>query len=129
MYTCILDVYDVFLQRLKSFDYCDNEKLPDYNDSINKVRHSIMSIVSGALHADHQFFQSQGFNAVQFNIPSKLLVFYMDYVSKLTKVLKDNDEPIFKFIITPNLYLDTSCIYLPIIVTYILKGYEDPIFI
>ena len=112
VYTCILDVYDVFLQRLKSFDYCDNEKLPDYNDSINKVRHSIMSIVSGALHADHQFFQSQGFNAVQFNIPSKLLVFYMDYVSKLTKVLKDNDEPIFKFIITPNLYLDTSCIKL-----------------
>ncbi len=112
VYTCILDVYDIFLQRLKKFDFCDNEKLPDYNDSINKVRHSIMSIVSGALHADHQFFQSQGFNAVQFNIPSKLLVFYMDYVSKLTKVLKDEDEPLFKFIITPNLYIDTNCIKL-----------------
>lgn len=109
VYTCILDVYDDFINRLKDYDFCDNGKLPDFNDSINKVRHSIMSIVSGALHADHQFFQSQGFNAVQFNIPSKLLVFYMDYVSKLTKILRDEDEPLFKFIITPNLYIDISC--------------------
>lgn len=113
VYTCILDVYDDFINRLKNYDFCNNGKLPGFNDSINKVRHSIMSIVSGALHADHQFFQSQGFNAVQFNIPSKLLVFYMDYVYRLTNILRDDeDEPIFKFIITPNLYLDTNCIKL-----------------
>lgn len=113
VYICIKNVYDIFLERVGNYYVNDmgaeRNRFGDFNDSVNRFKNSIMSIVTGSLHADHVFFQSPGFNAVQYNIPSKLLVFYTAFVNKLSYVLKSEQDEEFGFIITPDIYMSTYC--------------------
>ncbi len=113
VYVCLWNVFDEFIKRVATFrgenrnERGEPTSLVMYNESINRFKNSIMSIITGSLHSDRMFFQSPGFNAVLYNIPSKLIVFYTAFVNKIANALKTGNEN-FSFIISPDLYLNTS---------------------
>lgn len=114
VFCCIITPYESFLSCIDSY------KLPNVKESIGKrfeglnesfisFKNSIASIVSSSLHADSSFFQAPGFNAVQFDIPSKLLVYYTSFITELKKELTQggSDEDEYGFIISPDIYISS----------------------
>lgn len=113
---CIKNILDMLL--IKMEEYSQQESNSDairqreytkqqYNNSVIEVIQGIMSIVNGAMHTDRMFFQSPGFNAVLYEAPSKLLVFYNAFVQKIVNYLNDSEKE-FKYLLCPDLYLNTE---------------------
>lgn len=112
--TCIRDAINMLFIKMNEFWEQDWTKgLHDnqivYNDSVVKVVQGIMSIVNGSLHTDRMFFQSPGFNAVLYDIPVKMLVFYNSFVGQLVDKLNDNkSNKQFCYLLCPDLYLSIT---------------------
>ena len=105
---CIKNPVSLFLQKIVEYEPIANKSghdLVEYNESIKKFTTGIMSIVNGSLQADRMFFQVPGFNAVLYDVPSKLIVFYSAFVQNVADLLKDNElnNP-FAFLVCPDLY-------------------------
>lgn len=105
---CINRSVYLFIKKVESYVPKKNISgydLVEYNESIKKYTSGIMSIVNGSLQADKMFFQVPGFNAVLYDVPSKLIVFYTAFVHDVADILNDiySDE-IFAFLVCPDLY-------------------------
>lgn len=104
---CIKKSSDMFINKVKCYRLINNQSGYDiihYNESIKKYTSGIMSIVNGSLQADRMFFQVPGFNAVLYDIPSKLIVLYTAFVYKIANVLNDIENNSFAFLVCPDLY-------------------------
>ena len=101
---CINSSIDLFFEKVQNYIIDEPDcGIIQYNDSIKKYIAGIMSIVNGSLQADRMFFQVPGFNAVLYEIPSKLIIFYTAYVNKVAKIIDDLDSN-YGFIVCPDLY-------------------------
>lgn len=101
---CINSSIDLFFYKIQNYKFKeDNSNLIEYNESIKSYISGIMSIVNGSLQADRMFFQVPGFNAVLYDIPSKLIIFYTGFVKQISEILNDLDNG-FGFIVCPDLY-------------------------
>jgi len=105
---CVISVYKTILDEIFLFkNNKDTLDLSEFNKSLIYCATGIMSIVNGCLHADRMFFQCPGFNAVIYDIPAKLLVFYTAYMHSLSYALNDeNDNNMYRFLLAPDLYPD-----------------------
>ena len=115
---CIRNIFPQFVEKIeqysdaKKFDIAPKDSL-SFKDSVRQFTEGIMSIVNGSLHADRMFFQVPGFNAVLYDIPSKLLMYYTAYMQRTIDVLNHEDETkIYKSLLCPDLYFNTAIVKL-----------------
>lgn len=103
---CIRNVLPLFTSKVSEYNksYFGYSKKEFENDVILFTT-GLLSIANGSLHADKLFINVPGFNAVPCDIPSKLLVYYTAYIQKLSKILNDNKEYEYRFLLCPDLYL------------------------
>ena len=107
---CVKNVFPLFLEAMEQAETVACSEVA-YNESIIKFIHGILSVVNGSLHADRMFFQVPGFNAVIYEFPSKLLIFYNAYMRVLANSLSPTgSEAGYRFLLAPDLYQRTGMI-------------------
>lgn len=60
------------------------------------------SLVNSAMHSERQFIQATAFNAVIYDVPAKLLAFYMAIINDMKAIMKETDDAEYTVILTPS---------------------------
>lgn len=60
------------------------------------------SLVNSAMHSERQFIQATAFNAMIYDVPAKLLAFYMAIINDMKAIMKEKDDAEYTVILTPS---------------------------
>lgn len=60
------------------------------------------SLVNCAMHSERQFIQITAFNATIYDVPSKLLAFYMSLLDDMKEIMAGDKDKTYTFILTPS---------------------------
>lgn len=62
----------------------------------------INSLVNSAMHSERQFIQATAFNAVIYDVPAKIMAFYMAVIQKTKRIMGNEEDRKYTFILTPS---------------------------
>lgn len=91
----IYPAFQLFSEQLKEAKNEEKKK-----DAIREFSEAVNSIVYHAIHTDQIFLMIPGYSGTSFSIPTKLSLFYLWYLEKISEILKD-DEYQYQFFLTP----------------------------
>lgn len=74
----------------EEFDGCFNEYFACLN-----------ALVNSAMHSDRQFIQATAFNAIIYDVPPKIMAFYVAMVHNTQKILSTPQDSKYTFLLTP----------------------------
>lgn len=60
------------------------------------------SLVNSAMHSERQFIQATAFNALIYDVPSKIMAFYVALIYDMQKIIGSNEEEKYTFLLTPS---------------------------
>lgn len=73
------------------FDQCYSEYFKGLN-----------SLVNSTMHSERQFIQATAFNAIIYDIPSKIMAFYVAMINKLQNIIHTENDKRYTFFLTPS---------------------------
>lgn len=73
------------------FDQCYSEYFKGLN-----------SLVNSAMHSERQFIQATAFNAIIYDIPPKIMAFYVAMISNLQRIVHTSTDKTYTFFLTPS---------------------------
>ncbi|MBD5501538.1 MAG: hypothetical protein HDR10_10135, partial [Lachnospiraceae bacterium] len=60
------------------------------------------SLVNSAMHSERQFIQATAFNALIYDVPSKIMAFYVAVIHDIQSIIKSNQDKNYTFLLTPS---------------------------
>lgn len=60
------------------------------------------SLVNSAMHSERQFIQATAFNALIYDVPSKIMAFYVAIIHDIQEIIKNERDKKYTFLLTPS---------------------------
>lgn len=83
----------------------DEKKQPDtrsFDECFKWLFICLDSLVNCAMHSERQFIQVTAFNAIIYDVPSKIMAFYMAMIDDIQEIMRgEGEEEKYTFILTP----------------------------
>ena len=74
-----------------------------FDECYNKFFICINSLVNSAMHSERQFIQATAFNAIIYDVPAKIMAFYMAIIDDIQNLMRTKgEEEIYTFLLTPS---------------------------
>lgn len=93
----IYPAFHLFSRQLAKANSHDSNKV---KEAIKEFSEAVNSIVYHAIHTDQIFLMIPGYSGTSFSIPTKLSLFYLWYLDKISEILSD-EEYEYQFFLTP----------------------------
>ncbi len=107
----IICMYQSFVEFLKYLTDKMKEELTNENPQIryrekfencfSEYFSSLNSLVNSAMHSDRQFIQATAFNAIIYDVPPKIMAFYVAMVNKIQNIVRTEDDQEYTFVLAP----------------------------
>lgn len=82
---------------------CDDESNEmEFDQCYSEYFKGLNSLVNSAMHSERQFIQATAFNAIIYDIPSKIMAFYVAMINKLQSIIHMENDKRYTFFLTPS---------------------------
>lgn len=101
----VLCMYSSFCETLS---YLTEKMLSNQDDSeafetcYGEYFRGLNSLVNSAMHSERQFIQATAFNALIYDVPSKIMAFYVAIIHDIQEVIKSCEDKNYTFLLTPS---------------------------
>lgn len=100
---CIYQSFIEFLDYLIEKVSNDKDDINAFDKTFNEYFRSLNSLVNSAMHSERQFVQATAFNAIIYDIPSKVMAFYVAIIEDIQKIVRDEKkDKKYTFLLTPS---------------------------
>lgn len=115
MYQSFLEFLDYLIEKVSD----DEDDLEAFDNTFNEYFRSLNSLVNSAMHSERQFVQATAFNAIIYDIPSKVMALYVAIIEDMKQIVADEKDKRYTFLLTPSFSNEIS-------VNVISYGKEKP---
>lgn len=99
---CMYQSFCEFVEYLKEkMEYADDD-VEKFNECFNDYFRGLNSLVNSAMHSERQFIQATAFNAIIYDVPSKIMAFYVALIDMLQKLMLTENDKKYTFLLTPS---------------------------
>lgn len=101
----VLCMYQSFVEFLKYLIEKLNLKVDDvaaFDKTFNEYFRGLNSLVNSAMHSERQFVQATAFNAIIYDVPSKIMAFYVAIIQEMLTIVKSDTDKRYTFLLTPS---------------------------
>lgn len=126
---CMYQSFCEFLEYLINQMSCPYEETDEYDassDEFNKCFEEyfkgLNSLVNSAMHSERQFIQATAFNAIIYDVPSKIMAFYVAIIDKAQRIIRSDLDKKYTFLLTPSFHNEISVK----VISYFPKNGEKP---
>ncbi len=100
---CMYKSFRDFILYLTDKLSCDDENSEEnFDQCYSEYFKGLSSLVNSAMHSERQFIQATAFNAIIYDIPSKIMAFYVAMINKLQSILHMENDKRYTFFLTPS---------------------------
>lgn len=98
MYQSFLEFLDYLIEKVSD----DEDDLEAFDNTFNEYFRSLNSLVNSAMHSERQFVQATVFNAIIYDIPSKVMALYVAIIEDMKQIVADEKDKRYTFLLTPS---------------------------
>lgn len=100
---CMYKSFRDFILYLTDKLSCDGESEEmEFDQCYSEYFKGLNSLVNSAMHSERQFIQATAFNAIIYDIPSKIMAFYVSMINKLQSIIHMETDKRYTFFLTPS---------------------------
>lgn len=86
--------------KLQKWDTTDRRDI--FNKCYTDFFNCLNALVNSAMHSERQFIQATAFDAVIYDVPAKILAFYMALIDDVKEIMRGDNDKKYTFILTPS---------------------------
>lgn len=105
---CFFEAFCMFLRYITK-ELPNRNTLPFYQ-CFNEYFDNFNSLINSAMHNERQFIQSPSFNAVFYDIPTKLMAYYTASTSSIMEIMATKEDKHYSLIFRPGFWQDVSIV-------------------
>ncbi len=91
-----------FLVYLTEKMYHENDDVMEFDKCFSNYFRGLNSLVNSAMHSERQFIQATAFNAIIYDVPAKIMAFYVAVIDDLQQLLISGGDMRYTFLLTPS---------------------------
>lgn len=99
---CIYQTFDEFLSYLlEKMEYGIGD-VEEFDTCFSEFFHCLNSLANSAMHSERQFIQATAFNAIIYDVPSKIMAFYAALIDEFQTLMRGEKDKQYTFLLTPS---------------------------
>lgn len=99
---CMYQSFCEFVEYLKEKMEHPDDNVEKFNECFNDYFRGLNSLVNSAMHSERQFIQATAFNAIIYDVPSKIIAFYVALIDGLQELMRGENDKKYTFLLTPS---------------------------
>lgn len=98
MYSSFYETLSYLIGKMSS----DKDDPEAFEECYAEYFRGLNSLVNSAMHSERQFVQATAFNALIYDVPSKIMAFYVAIIHDIQKIIKNDMDKNYTFLLTPS---------------------------
>lgn len=98
MYQSFCEFIEYLLEKMEH----KNDDVMEFDECFNNYFRGLNSLVNSAMHSERQFIQATAFNAIIYDVPSKIMAFYIAVIDELQQLVRSDEDKKYTFLLTPS---------------------------
>lgn len=99
---CMYQSFCEFIQYLTEKMTHEDDDVMKFDKCFSDYFRGLNSLVNSAMHSERQFIQATAFNAIIYDVPSKIMAFYMAMVNEFQQMIRGEADNRYTFLLTPS---------------------------
>lgn len=99
---CMYQSFVEFLSYLIEKTELEVDDVSAFDKTFNEYFRGLNSLVNSAMHSERQFVQATAFNAIIYDVPSKIMAFYVATIQELQNLVRSEKDKRYTFLLTPS---------------------------
>lgn len=96
------------ISKLKDDGEDENENASQFEICFDQYFQGLNALVNSAMHSERQFIQATSFNAIIYDVPAKIMAFYMAVIQKMQQIVRGEEDKKYTFLLTPSFHNEIS---------------------
>lgn len=80
----------------------EEDNVDEFDKCYERYFKGLNSLVNSAMHSERQFIQATAFNAIIYDVPSKIMAFYIAVIYEIQQIIKSGVDKKYTFLLTPS---------------------------
>lgn len=98
MYQSFCEFVEYLMEKMEHPD----DNVEKFDECFNDYFRGLNSLVNSAMHSERQFIQATAFNAIIYDVPSKIMAFYVAVIDELQELMRGVNDKKYTFLLTPS---------------------------
>lgn len=99
---CMYQSFCEFVGYLEEKMDHEDDDVEKFDDCFSDYFRGLNSLVNSAMHSERQFIQATAFNAIIYDVPSKIMAFYVALIDNLQDLMRSHTDKRYTFLLTPS---------------------------
>lgn len=99
---CMYQSFYEFLEYLLEKMGHEDDDIRKFDDCFSEYFRGLNSLVNSAMHSERQFIQATAFNAIIYDVPSKIMAFYVALIDEFQGIMRGETDQCYTFLLTPS---------------------------
>ncbi len=101
---CMFQSFCAFLEYLIEKMSAKTISSKEFDACYSAYFHGLNSLVNSTMHSERQFIQATAFNAIIYDVPSKIMAFYMAVINDIQNIIRGEQDQKYTFLLTPSFH-------------------------
>ena len=102
--SCMYESFCAFLEYLTEKMSESDVNSENFDKCFSSYFWALSALVNSAMHSERQFIQATAFNAIIYDIPPKIMAFYVAVINALQKIIRSDADRRYTFLLTPSFH-------------------------
>ena len=99
---CMYKPFCEFLEYLTEKVSAADLSARDFDACFSKFFRSLNALVNSVMHSERQFIQATAFNAIIYDVTSKIMAFYAAVIDDIQRIIRSDEDRRYTFFLTPS---------------------------
>lgn len=105
---CMYQSFCEFIQYLSEKMAHEKDDIMEFDKCFSNYFRGLNSLVNSAMHSERQFIQATAFNAIIYDVPPKIMAFYIAMINEFQQMIRSEKDKQYTFLLTPSFYNEIS---------------------